>query len=264
MRTLAIIAVLVALAWPILGQEYIHQFAPRGEFANVLAGQHYNDTSNPNSCLDQATSEDQTPPWVVGSIENGLLDCNYSTDPHEGSEMLLLNSTAPGFQIVRYDSAWPDVSSGPLVWEWSWNIVSEVGQPGIVWRASQGGNGWWPYIWLRASDNAVRFYCDVGTYTSGSYYTLDTVVVAKVVWYVTNGANDICTGLTPSCIDCGCLLFDGVEMGTGCEAPTSVGYLDGFSMTGAGQFKQEIDAWHVCDEIPPDGTRCGDGLGLTF
>jgi hypothetical protein len=255
------------LLWPLpaAAQEFQHQFAPRGDFANVLAGQHFN--TNGASCT---SGEDTTSPWINATGIGGSPSCNYTNDtpPYqlmEDDEYAFLDST--GWQALLYDSIIPDVT-GLLVVEWNLNVITEPGASAVHFRATDGGGNVHPYIWLRkAGPHYIRLYCSgdpTNIYdTCVDCFTLGEPLTLRLEWHEANVAEKGCTGIPSDCADCGCLYKNGVQIAE-CDGDDDGYLIDGFDFAAVNAFKIGLDAWHACDELPPEDTRCGDGLGLTF
>jgi hypothetical protein len=271
MKGLIRIAIVLAFAlWPVLssGQDHNIQFRPRGSgFADVAAGQHNNDTSG-NNCLT-SEGEDETSPWVAGTSDAGAPVCDETASPlMEGAQYLHLKGIGDSASTsVIYDNLFPDVTGGAIILEFDMNVTAEAsGASHFIMRYRQGGGFARPFVLLQETPNKLQFYCGTGGASSAIAspgYVVGTPQRVKLEFYITGGPGD-CIGLDPNCSDCGCLWIDGVHKGS-CDSPSNNGYPDGiYYNVPADEYDIGWDAWHFCLETPPPGTRCGDGLGLSF
>jgi hypothetical protein len=132
---LALLGLIVVPA-VLAGGEYNVPFSPKGGFARVLAGQHYNDTSSPDSCAS-SNGEDETSPWVACDSQTGTPQNNYATGAMEGAQMLRLSKSST--ETESFIGIHDDVSAGVIVWQWDWEMDDDGGT-GIIWRTNLEGS----------------------------------------------------------------------------------------------------------------------------
>jgi hypothetical protein len=235
-------------------------------FATVLAGQHMNDDTNGVS--NCTADEDTTPPWALATAASGSVDCDDETAPlMEGAQKMRVVTVGGGAAAATWDGAHDNVTSGAWVVEFDQSVLAEnpAGASSTWQRARDDGGYIYPQAWSRASDNLYRWYCGAaGSPRSVDWnYSLPGAATIRWEFHVTNGPGR-CVGPGAGCTDCGCLWVDDVQIGW-CDSTSHSGDPDGIHFgPSADTFNADIDGLHLCSSVPPPGTRCGDGLGLTF
>lgn len=231
-------------------------------YAHVLAAQHFNDTSDP-PCQD---GEDDTPPNVLATVivGGGGLDCNRtaSPDPAEGAQYAYLGGVATGLTSVVYKDVFEDITSGPVVYEDYFQVIvdGEDVDTNFIWAFHVAGHSTWPWLYMKSADDQFALRCDTDTWSYSPNNTYDgTWQKRKVEWHLTGGPGDCdFDPPAPDCAGCGCLYIDDVQVAQ-CNATAEMVGVSGLGVTAlAGVLDAGVDRWALCDELPPDGTSCGD------
>ena len=227
-------------------------------FANVLAGQHWNDTGT-----DCSTDESEESPNVLPDLFSTNADCNASAVAgYEGTEYVLLpGDTSGAFERVRFDEKFTPVTSGPLITDWMFYVSSwGSATSGAVYQTLYGtGNSTYPIISLRKSPQNINLNCGGTVDWSSATYSLLTWHNFRLEWHVTDGPGN-CIDLDANCEECGCIYLDGVQIAE-CDGSGSVPSSGGQWLAPTGDsFDILIDRTYWCNELPGDGLLCGDGV----
>lgn len=220
-------------------------------YANVLAGQHFDDGTT-GTCL---TDEDTTFPNVLATAASGGPYCDATGNPMQGAQYLIMGEGA----VVYWDNVHAAVSTGTYVVDLDWRTFIDTASGehcGFAARDS-GGSATYPQIFQHAGTQVWKVYFGQFTSASGAAtWTADTNHHVELIYHI-SATTGSCATLSYPCQNCGCLLVDGSQVLYG-DASTDPTDPTGWELMDSGGLDRDYDRLYICNEERPGAARCGD------